>query len=217
MSEEGFSSGDVRFQSLDSVRPNDWNPNKVPTHKYESIKLSMKKDGWLSSQPLLVWETDEGGKKRMLIIDGEHRWRIANELGYTEGPMVFLNGITKAKAIELTIKLDNNRGAFDRDKLSQLMRESLPSMKDPALVLGFTQTEVERLMQEQAPKVSVAASLGNDLVSHNSVTKMVPVYLSKDDYQSFIDKIKLIGDSKKLETITHVIVAVVREYKLKEK
>ena len=206
---------------LDSVRPNDWNPNKVSDHKYESIKLSMKRDGWLASQPLLIWETDNRKKKRMLIIDGEHRWRIANELGFQSGPMVFLNGITKEKAIELTIKLDNNRGTFDDKLLTQAIREVLPEIDDPALVLGFTQTEINRYLalppidldgREDSGEPKKPSGLNTNLVSTNSVEKMVPVYLDESNHREFTEKVTAIMEEISAKTVSEAIMHVVEAY-----
>lgn len=114
---EARVTGKVVLTPLDRVQPNGWNPNVMTEFQLESTRDGMLREGWLAAYALLVWGTDETGARRDIIIDGEHRWRIARELGLAKGPMVFLDGLTEARAIELTIAMDNKRGRFDDVKL----------------------------------------------------------------------------------------------------
>lgn len=208
---------------LSQAKPNKWNPNAVPPNKFEAIKLSMQTDGWLLSQPLLVWRTDTRGKLRMIIIDGEHRWKAANEVGFTEGPMVFLDKLSETNAKALTIKLDNNRGKFEDKSLAILLRDILPKIevKDPAASLGFTQHEVNKLLalepvdmsgiEEKGKRAKGSATgIGSDVTSKNAVTKMVPLYMGEDDHRTFMSNVKALGEELKLENITDVVVKAVQ-------
>ena len=89
----------------------------------ESTKADFVHNGWLSSHALLIWRTDEKGRQKNLIIDGEHRWRIATELGFPRGPMVFLDGLTQKRAQEMTVALDSKRGKFDEGKLRTVLEQ----------------------------------------------------------------------------------------------
>ncbi len=138
--------GEVEVLPLDRVKPNPWNPNQVPEHVMESIKHGYTSDGWLASHALLVWETDEKGKTKRLIIDGEHRWHCANEVGLKEGPMVLLKGITEAEAKGLTVKLNQKRGDWDITGLSVLLKELETSYDELPLEFGFGEEELMRLI-----------------------------------------------------------------------
>lgn len=126
--------GQVETIRLDSVRPNGWNPNVVPPHVMASIRHGFIADGWIVSQALLVWATDEAGVARNLIIDGEHRWRCAVDVGLTEGPAVLLRGVSERDAKALTIKLNQKRGAWDEAALAALMAELVAVGDDGAVV-----------------------------------------------------------------------------------
>lgn len=143
-------TGKVILAPLASVKPNGWNPNRMTEYQVESTRDGMRRHGWLVSHSLLVWGTDEKGKKRNLIIDGEHRWRIGCEMGFDEGPMVFLERVTKKQAQELTIELAAKRGDMDdaalRDVLGQIgIDDGL------AFRLGFSDEDMKALLDGAAP------------------------------------------------------------------
>lgn len=139
-------TGEVVLNLLETVQPNGWNPNRMTELQIASTREGLLQHGWLAAFALLVWGTDERGKRRDLIIDGEHRWRIATELGFTEGPMVFLDGLTEKQAKELTIELDNKRGAFDRVALRELIGD-IGVSDGLAFRLGFDDAAFKALME----------------------------------------------------------------------
>ena len=133
--------GSAVTRKLADVKPNTWNPNAMTPFMKESLREGLKTDGWLASQALLIWGTDEKGKLKNIIIDGEHRWTVAGELGIVEGPMVFLDKLPEAKAKALTIKMNQKRGEMGDKKLGELIREIQFDLGagDLSLTLGFEQ------------------------------------------------------------------------------
>lgn len=220
-----MTTGKRRSERLDAIQPNDWNPNEVPPHKMEAIKRSMLEDGWLESQPILVWETDERGRKKMFIIDGEHRWKCGIEVGFKKAPMVFLNNITREQAQALTIKLDHLRGKFGEQSLANVLRDLLPKLdvEDPAAALGFTQPEVNKMLA--LPPIALdggnrgseggegGGRIGSDTTSQNVLTKMVPVYMKQEEHGGFTKMVKQVADKHdELETVSDVVLFVLREH-----
>ena len=124
------------MRPLSDVTPNPWNPNRMTDHLYRSVVHGLLADGWVASQSLLVWGTDEAGRTRNMIIDGEHRWRAAREAGFKEGPMVLLDGMTEAECKALTVKLNQKRGEWNDQALGELLRD-LASTAPPDLDLGM--------------------------------------------------------------------------------
>jgi hypothetical protein len=116
-------TGKVVLAPLESVKPNTWNPNRMTEFQVESTRAGLLSEGWLAAYALLVWGTDEKGKTQNIIIDGEHRWRIARDLGFPEGPMVFLEGVSARRAKEMTIEFDSKRGKFDNIALRELIAD----------------------------------------------------------------------------------------------
>lgn len=147
---EHFPGDDAIVEDLDLVQPNWWNPNEMPSDTFESLKHGMKTKGWPKSEPLFVWATDETGKVRNIIVDGEHRWKAARALGWEQGPMVFARGMTEADAKKWTIALDQKRGRWNEDGLRALVREfSGEESKTLALDLGFSNDALAALIAKE--------------------------------------------------------------------
>lgn len=144
----GIVGGEVRLRRLDLFAPNPWNPNEMEPEEFEALKAGIRAKGWVRSDALLVWGTNEDGAEQNLIINGEHRWRAAGELGMEVGPVVTLDGIAREEAVQWTIRLDKARGRFDPEKLRLTLRNELDfRSRDDAFAfqLGFTGAETRDL------------------------------------------------------------------------
>jgi ParB-like chromosome segregation protein Spo0J len=69
----------VEYVPIDSVFPNEYNPDRQSEHDFELLCRSVEENGFTT--PIV-----RDGRK---IADGEHRWRAAHVLGYQEIPVVF--------------------------------------------------------------------------------------------------------------------------------
>jgi len=152
--------GKVETRALASVEPNPWNPNRMSAFVRASLKAGLESDGWLSSQALLIWGSDENGETKDLIIDGEHRWRVAQELGFREGPMVVLHNLKESRAKGLTIKMNQKRGTFEDDGLAALIQELMTGEDAEAFALdvGFTEDEIAGMLSESAAVTEIAGA-----------------------------------------------------------
>ena len=205
--------GEVVMAPLRSVHPNDWNPNHMSKRKYESLVRGLREDGWLRSHALTVWGTDEEGFVRNTIIDGEHRHRAASAIGFIEGPMVFVNGITKAEAVKLTAKLDNT-GDFDHDDLVALILEVRDDDDDElALEFGLTSKEFTDLMapfdaDETPPKTPKTPSQSKDV-------RTVKLAFKAKDHEEFKRLIQVCSEAEGTTTASDTILQVLAEYERK--
>src|SRR5580693_1424919 len=143
------------MHSLADVKPNPWNPNKMTARDHESLAAGFRADGWLASQALTIWRTDDQGVRKMLVIDGEQRYTVGVKVGFTEAPMVFLDNLSEAKAKALTVKLQK-RGSFDQKLLRQLVQSiqyDLADSPDAALELGFNAEAYMGMLAEDANRM----------------------------------------------------------------
>lgn len=126
------------------VVPNPWNPNKQSDEMFEREKLSIQNNDFID--PITVREMEEGGYQ---IIDGEHRWRAATELGIEEVPASNLGKIPDHKAKKLTLLFNELKGDPEPALLARLMHDlaDKQSIEDLALELPFFPAEIDALVK----------------------------------------------------------------------
>src|SRR3990167_3334570 len=78
----------IEYVPVESIHPNEYNPNRQSEHDFELLQRSMKDDGF--TQPIIVQKNPDGSSSG-IIVDGEHRWKAAKAIGYKEIPVVFVD------------------------------------------------------------------------------------------------------------------------------
>ena len=156
--------GEVVVRALSTVKPNGWNPNVMTDEMKASLVHGLQEDGWLASQALLIWGSDQDGSEMNLIIDGEHRYRAALEIGMENGPMVVLDGLTEGEAKALTIKMNQKRGDWNTDSLAALLKDIAASSEDglTGVSLGFGEEELMKLLATPEPEIAAVALAGGE-------------------------------------------------------
>jgi ParB-like chromosome segregation protein Spo0J len=109
-----FHKGDIVYVQIDSIIPNDYNPNRQSDHEFELLCRSIEEDGF--TQPVLV------NKNTLKIVDGEHRWRALKALGYTEIPVV-LSDMTPEQSMVATLRHNRARGNEDLQRTAEIIKE----------------------------------------------------------------------------------------------
>lgn len=219
--------GKVVIKPLKLVKPNPWNPNYMSARTQASMDRGFLTDGWIASQALLIWGKDDTGAVRNLIIDGEHRYDTALRNGLTEGPMVFLDGLSEAKAKALTIKMNQKRGDFNSDELGALLKDLQVDLQveDLGLDLGFEDEDIMKLIAEDDP-VELAAGkpsehkaeaantqnatiAGDEVRAQDNHIRLVQLFLDKDQHEWLTARLKeLAADYKTTDTTKTVIQAI---------
>lgn len=130
-----------------SMRPNGWNPNVQSEFMFEKELNSIRKFGFLD--PPTVRELEDGIYE---IIDGEHRWMAATQLGMTTIPVNNLGSIPKAQAMQLTEILNGLKGKSDTALLSKLLVDISKevSIEEMTLNLPYTPVEISTMMSDNA-------------------------------------------------------------------
>lgn len=231
--EHALQGGDVVGQTvnitLDSVAPNPWNPNSMTPEVRASLEHGLREDGWLASQALLVWATDENGVKKMLIIDGEHRWGMAKDLGFKKGPAVLLSGISEAKAKSLTVALNHRRGQSEETKLRDLLSSISADFGETlAANTGLPEEQVMKLLAFEPEELKVdlpdapsalpsipdgPGGRGADVpVNAGAATvRMVQLFLDTSNIDQFNSDITALGERYGTKNMTDTVIAAVKE------
>lgn len=145
----------IEYVPIDSIKPNQYNPNRQSDHDFELLRRSIEEDGF--TRPIVVRrETRE-------IVDGEHRWRACRSLDYSEIPVVFVN-MTDAQARIATLKYNRIHGAEDANLAASVLKEIVEMGAE-----GWAQ---DSLMLDDVEMERLKAELA--VVEHQAVEADVP-------------------------------------------
>lgn len=141
----------VEYLPVDAVRPNDYNPNRQSDRDFALLLRSMSEDGF--TQPIIAQRSSR------MIVDGEHRWRAARELGLPEIPIVFVD-MTDEQMRVATLRHNRARGSEDVDLSAQVLRDlrelgALDWAQDSLLI---NDRELDKMLED----VDAAQTLAGD-------------------------------------------------------
>jgi len=157
----------IEYVSHNSIRPNDYNPNRQSDHDFELLLRSMEEDGF--TQPIIVHRDTKQ------IVDGEHRWRAASELDIDPIPVVFVQ-MTPEQMKIATLRHNRARGSEDVDLSAQVLRDlqELGALDWAQDSLMLDDTEINLLLEDiPAPEA---------LASEEFAEAWIPV-ASDDDHE----------------------------------
>ena len=128
---------------ISSVKPNEWNPNIQTDFVFAHELKSIKKHGFIA--PIIVRELDDG---TLEIVDGEHRYKAATQLGATEIAVNNLGKIDINDSKALTVIMNEVRGRADTFKMGELLKAMSESMNMDDLMesLPFAEAEMKHML-----------------------------------------------------------------------
>jgi len=113
---------DIVMISMDKIKPNDYNPNKMTPEVFNELVSDIEDFGFV--QPIIVApiESSEDGYEYE-IIDGEHRYEGLSVLGVKEIPVYIKTGLTSDQRKFQTVRKNRIRGSFDRKQFTALVKD----------------------------------------------------------------------------------------------
>jgi hypothetical protein len=134
----------VTYVPVGRIRPNPWNPNRQDAFIFEKEKASIREFGFV------VPITCRSLGRDFEVIDGEHRWKAAQELGYTEVPIINLGDVDDETAKQLTIILNETKGQAQPDLLRALLDDLLAKKPKADLlkVLPYTPMQFDSMVSQ---------------------------------------------------------------------
>jgi ParB family chromosome partitioning protein len=126
---------------VEKIRPNGWNVNRIPDHLYAKLREYVRREGLI--EPLVVRPAEAGMHE---LVGGEHRWRVAQELGWKHVPCAVVE-LDDRRARIASLNLNSLKGdavpALLADLVHELSREV--SLPDLASQLPWATEELEDL------------------------------------------------------------------------
>lgn len=147
MSEKPEPVENIQWISVDDLKANHYNPNRVMNAEMNLIEKSILKTGWI--QPILV-------NKNNVIIDGFHRWTLSKlstqlrEKYHGKVPCAVLD-VSDAEAMIITVRINRAKGTHLAFRMADYVKEIVEKHKVPidqlARDIGATFDEVQLLME----------------------------------------------------------------------
>lgn len=93
----------------------DYNPRTITPAAMESLKQSLNEFGYID--PIIV------NQHNMHIVGGNQRYLALKQLGYTEIDVIFINEPDINREKMINIRLNNNSGEWDTNKLEDILED----------------------------------------------------------------------------------------------
>ena len=136
---------------LEDLSPNPWNPNEMDEKRWEALGQSIEQYG-IDLQPLVVRQRGD----HYQIIDGEHRYRWAQELKIKQLPAIVVE-VDDVNAKKMTQILNRTRGEDNPVKLKELLDSLLVEIEANELINGLpieTEAELNYLLADLEKQVT---------------------------------------------------------------
>jgi ParB/RepB/Spo0J family partition protein len=152
----------IEYVAIDSIRPNEYNPNRQDSETMEMLLRSIEDNGF--TQPVIVTLTG-------VIVDGEHRWRAAQSLGMAEIPIVRVD-MTPEQMRIATLSHNKARGSHDLELEVQVLRdlESLGALSWAQDSLLISDDEIQKLLADIPAPESLMSEAFSQAWEPDSVT-----------------------------------------------
>lgn len=127
---------EVVLIELNSITPNDYNPNSVPEDILAKLSQEIAQKGL--TVPIIVRSRGNGYE----IVDGFHRWLICRNLGFKEIPCI-IQDFSENEAKIKTLQLNYMRGQAVPIKLASLIHDLSKEIKLEDLAKRLPYEEVQ--------------------------------------------------------------------------
>ncbi len=168
---------EVVYVPLSQLKPAEYNPRKHNKEQAAGLQESIKRFGVVD--PLIV---NNGKGRENILIGGNFRLSVLQELGYAEVPVVFVNIPDLAKEKELNLRLNKNQGEFDLELLAEFDESFLADV-------GFGSEELDGIFEEE--KVEQEFDLQEELDKLN----ITSIAAQKGDIYDLDGSRLMVGDS----------------------
>jgi len=200
---------------IDKIKENTYNPNVMDGKIFGLAKENIKREGFVGA---IICRENPEKKDEYIIIDGEHRWKAAKELGYEEISVIVLDK-NLPDAMISTISFNKLKGEIDTLKLAEIINKltKIYGMKELEERLGFSEDEIsglEDLLQFDPSQFKEdGIELGEDKKGEYKFT----VVLNEEQYKILQNTLKTINKKKDAEKITIICSKYIKKNEKKNK
>ena len=138
--------GAVVMVKVAEIAPDPQNHNAMSSKDYSTLVASLVEFGFVD--PLLVREKKGKRGEKYETINGEHRWRAAQDVGLAAVPCINLGVVSDAEAEQLAVVTNELGGDPDQVRLAERLRRinlGVPFEK-LARIMPYSSTELKVLI-----------------------------------------------------------------------
>jgi ParB-like chromosome segregation protein Spo0J len=207
---------DTPWVNIETVEPNDWNPNEMSGSKRAELRDSIRQVGW--TQPIVVRPAADAEDAKYEIVDGEQRWFVAQrdqikentDLTPPDTPEghvpIFEVTISEEHAKTATIQHNKARGTLDANAFRQMLNDLDEKEFEIAKQdLPFSNNEITKLTEEVTASGTFGAE--HDYDDTWRPTSLEDAEEKEDDYRSAtddVDETRETDDGEKTESIVQI-------------
>ena len=138
----------IQWKLASELDPNDYNPNRVLAQEFKILVLNILRFGWI--QPILI-------NKNNIIIDGFHRWKLAQESPelykkYSGRVPCVVMDLNDREAMLLTIRMNRAKGVHEASSMAKIAKRLIQDYNmtpnNLRTELGMSSREVELLLSD---------------------------------------------------------------------
>jgi ParB/RepB/Spo0J family partition protein len=166
--EKGQTEKLIELIEIGKIEPNDYNPNEMTDAEFEECKNEIKHLGTIP-KPIVVREV----KGKFIIIDGEHNWRAAKELGFITVPCEIIK-VNDNEAMRQTYKR-NMHGKFNQVKLGEMFKKAGAGTADVSLRELAEKYNISDGTVRNALAYFKAQELRNSYAFENDLTEKIDI------------------------------------------
>jgi len=171
---------EVETIPVDKIDENPWNPNEMPERHFEQLKAEYERVGY--AQLILVRPT---GEDRYELVDGEHRWKAARQVGMEEMKAVVMD-LDDEEARLTTLNMNDIKGTDNPVKLAETLTEIDRSPTELAEVTVMEPEEIEAhqmLADLNQVEREDPSNPSSDSDGTGEDTRVIELEYSEDEYQ----------------------------------
>ena len=113
--------GEYRMVPIDSIEANGWNINTMTPDEFGALKEGIQLLGRVQRARVRPWQPNNDFKQTWQLIDGQHNWQAAREIGFQEFPIEILD-MDDAMAKKAGLIL-NQHGTAEEMATAELLHE----------------------------------------------------------------------------------------------
>jgi hypothetical protein len=183
---------------LDTLKPNDWNPNKVDPINQEKLEKSLQIYG--QQIPIIVRSLEDGTNE---IVDGEHRVMGARNLGWFNIQAIQLGVCSVEEAKRKTLIANSRYGKDDNSALFDLLStdgvfktaedilETMP-IDESELAGLFSSDDIDLSMLDDTDDEGGSGEIELELPDSRQSTRILRFKVDSDDADDIEEQIETV-------------------------